>query len=109
MPWIVLTLSDAGVGERLAGISAVEHVDGFDVVGEVSDVGVDGNAGPVAFEHGVAVLVCFAEPGGLAFEGRVESEVEAADSCEEASCAEWSCFTASGRRSVRVLFLTAPL
>jgi len=73
VPGVVGPFALPGDAERLTGVSAVEHVNGWRVGSELSHVGVDGHSGPVALEHGSAVLVVLAEPRRRDADAKVES------------------------------------
>ena len=80
MARVVAGAASSGDGERLAGVAAGEDVDGADLGSDLSDVGVDGDAGEPLLEQPPGVGVVLAEPGG-AVTGN--SEVEAAAAGEE--------------------------
>ena len=85
MAGVVGSLSFAGDAEGLAGVAAVEDVDGGDGVVEFAHVGQDGDAGEPLLEHAAAVGVVFAQPCGFGGEGVVDGEVESAEPGEEAA------------------------
>lgn len=81
MAGVVGSFTLTGDGERLARVSAVQHIDPWGVGSELAHVGVHRHSGPVALEHGSAVLVVLAEPGGR----DADAEVEPSDPGEEAA------------------------
>lgn len=80
MPWVVGSGASSGLRERLAGVSGVQQVDGWESCVDFPHVGHDRDAGVVALEDGAAVGVGFAEPGGLGAERGVDGEPEPFDS-----------------------------
>lgn len=83
MPRVVLALASSGDAERLARVAAVQDIDSRGVSSELSDVGEDGDAGPVPLEHPPAVGVGLAEPSRRSAEGSMDGKVESADAGEQ--------------------------
>lgn len=80
MPGVLDSASSSGRGERLAGVAAVEDVDGSGSRVDVSDVSDDGDVGEVPLEHSDGVGVVLAEEGWFGSEGGFDAEVESSDS-----------------------------
>ncbi len=85
MAGVVLASALAGDGERLAWVSALQHVDSFGSGVELPHVGQHRDSGPVPLEHPSAVGVCLAEPSRLSAEGSMDGKVEPAAAAEERS------------------------
>lgn len=85
---VLLAAAEPGGGEGLAGEAAREQVDApVPRAVEVSNISVDGHAGPVPTEDGAAEAVGLDErDGGEA--RRLRGEVEAADAAEEREVGE---------------------
>ena len=79
MSVIVGAFPQAGVGERLAGISAREYVDGLHAAKvQLGYVAVVGYAGEVVVKDAAGRLVVFHMPCDLAAQDLLDCQVEAA-------------------------------
>lgn len=78
MSWVIGPAASACLAEWLTRVAAVQYVDSWGVRPDVPHVSVDGDAGPVPFEHPSGVLVGLAHPSRLSAKGSMDGNVEAA-------------------------------